>query len=184
MVFKQVYLLFLLPQLCFHSMRSQHMNECLKSVFAHWIWIELSILMLEKMAHTIFKLIWDQHQWSKSTQIWNMALCVIWWPNLIFRTLNFWKNYACVWVLHVEIMVTGPFAFLCKSKCSTDADGVDWNGVWMHFLHWFLVSHDGTSWVFFYSNSFRPTGGGKYCLGERKRYRSCNTDVSFVVFWL
>lgn len=25
----------------------------------------------------------------------------------------------------------------------------------------------------------RPSGGGKYCLGERKRYRSCNTDVSF-----
>lgn len=25
---------------------------------------------------------------------------------------------------------------------------------------------------------FRPSGGGKYCLGERKRYRSCNTDVS------
>ena len=24
----------------------------------------------------------------------------------------------------------------------------------------------------------RPTIGGKYCLGERKRYRSCNTDVS------
>ena len=23
-----------------------------------------------------------------------------------------------------------------------------------------------------------PSGGGKYCLGERKRYRSCNTDVS------
>lgn len=22
-----------------------------------------------------------------------------------------------------------------------------------------------------------PSGGGKYCLGERKRYRSCNTDV-------
>lgn len=26
----------------------------------------------------------------------------------------------------------------------------------------------------------RPTIGGKYCLGERKRYRSCNTDVSTV----
>ncbi|KAA8584306.1 hypothetical protein FQN60_008091 [Etheostoma spectabile] len=23
----------------------------------------------------------------------------------------------------------------------------------------------------------RPSGGGKYCLGERKRYRSCNTDA-------
>lgn len=51
-------------------------------------------------------------------------------------------------MLHVEIVVTRPFAFLCKSKYSTDADGVDWNGVWMHFLHWFHVSHDGTSWVF------------------------------------
>ncbi len=36
---------------------------------------------------------------------------------------------------------------------------------------WYLMS-------LFYSCSFRPTGGGKYCLGERKRYRSCNTDVS------
>lgn len=96
MVFKQVYLLFLLPQQCFHSMRSQHMNEWLKSVFACWIWIEGSILMLKKITHIIFKLIWDQHKRSKSTQIWNMALCVIWWPNLIFRTLNFWKNMlAC-----------------------------------------------------------------------------------------
>lgn len=25
----------------------------------------------------------------------------------------------------------------------------------------------------------RPTIGGKYCLGERRRHRSCNTDVSF-----
>lgn len=24
----------------------------------------------------------------------------------------------------------------------------------------------------------RPTIGGKYCLGERRRHRSCNTDVS------
>lgn len=23
----------------------------------------------------------------------------------------------------------------------------------------------------------RPSNGGKYCLGERKRYRICNTDV-------
>lgn len=27
--------------------------------------------------------------------------------------------------------------------------------------------------------SLSPSGGGKYCLGERKRYRSCNIDVSF-----
>lgn len=29
--------------------------------------------------------------------------------------------------------------------------------------------------------SLSPSGGGKYCLGERKRYRSCNIDVSFFV---
>lgn len=27
----------------------------------------------------------------------------------------------------------------------------------------------------------RPTIGGKYCLGERKRFRSCNIDVSIAV---
>ncbi len=26
----------------------------------------------------------------------------------------------------------------------------------------------------------RPTVGGKYCLGERKRFRSCNIDVSLI----
>jgi len=31
-----------------------------------------------------------------------------------------------------------------------------------------------------YSLFARPTIGGKYCLGERKRYRSCNTDVSTI----
>lgn len=31
--------------------------------------------------------------------------------------------------------------------------------------------------------SLSPSGGGKYCLGERKRYRSCNTDVSFLHFF-
>ncbi|XP_076875243.1 A disintegrin and metalloproteinase with thrombospondin motifs 6 [Brachyhypopomus gauderio] len=31
-----------------------------------------------------------------------------------------------------------------------------------------------------YCDSPAPSGGGKYCLGERKRYRSCNTDACAV----
>lgn len=27
---------------------------------------------------------------------------------------------------------------------------------------------------------FRPANGGKYCVGSRKRFRSCNTHVSIV----
>lgn len=38
----------------------------------------------------------------------------------------------------------------------------------------FFISLFFSFWFF-----CRPSGGGKYCLGERKRYRSCNTDVSF-----
>jgi len=63
-------LLFLLPQKCFHSLRSQPMNDLLICVFAHWIGIEGRILKLKKMTHMIFKLVWDQH---KRSEIW---LCV------------------------------------------------------------------------------------------------------------
>lgn len=82
--------------------------------------------------------------------------------------------------VHVKIEVTGPFAFLLANAVQM-LSVVDWNGVWMHFyidsLSLMMVPHES-----FLFKPFRPTGGGKYCLGERKRYRSCNTDVSFFFF--
>lgn len=100
----------------------------------------------------------------------------------MFRTLNFNLEKMCLRVsaaseVHVEIEVTGPFAFLLANAVQM-LSVVDWNGVWMHFyidsLSLMMVPHES-----FLFKPFRPTGGGKYCLGERKRYRSCNTDVSF-----
>lgn len=48
---------------------------------------------------------------------------------------------------------------------------------------WYLMWCVGSlhSFLLFSPVSLSPSGGGKYCLGERKRYRSCNTDVSFFI---
>ena len=32
--------------------------------------------------------------------------------------------------------------------------------------------------------TFRPKHGGKYCVGQRKRYRSCNIEVFVKNQWL
>lgn len=44
-----------------------------------------------------------------------------------------------------------------------------------------MSSHSSVPHSFNSPVSLSPSGGGKYCLGERKRYRSCNTDVSFFI---
>lgn len=41
---------------------------------------------------------------------------------------------------------------------------------------------DVTDWIRFVFGC-RPTIGGKYCLGERKRFRSCNIDVSIAALY-
>lgn len=41
---------------------------------------------------------------------------------------------------------------------------------------------DVTDWRILFVSGRRPTIGGKYCLGERKRFRSCNIDVSITAF--
>lgn len=67
------------------------------------------------------------------------------------------------------------------------ADGADTSSQRCVLMWWRLVLvklySDVTDWpVSLCVFGPRPTIGGKYCLGERKRYRSCNIDVSFAVF--
>ncbi|XP_015270246.1 PREDICTED: A disintegrin and metalloproteinase with thrombospondin motifs 10 [Gekko japonicus] len=67
-----------------------------------------------------------------------------------------------------------------KRECvpfGTKPEGVD--GAWGAWSSWGECSRTcggGVSSSIRYCDSPRPTIGGKYCLGERKRYRSCNTD--------
>ncbi|XP_048353725.1 A disintegrin and metalloproteinase with thrombospondin motifs 10-like [Sphaerodactylus townsendi] len=67
-----------------------------------------------------------------------------------------------------------------KRECvpfGTKPEGVD--GEWGNWSSWGECSRTcggGVSSSIRYCDSPRPTIGGKYCLGERKRYRSCNTD--------
>ncbi|NWT75238.1 ATS10 metalloproteinase, partial [Prunella himalayana] len=69
-----------------------------------------------------------------------------------------------------------------KRECvpfGTRPEGVD--GAWGSWSSWGECSRTcggGVSSSVRHCDSPRPTIGGKYCLGERKRYRSCNTDVS------
>lgn len=59
-------------------------------------------------------------------------------------------------------------------------EGVD--GAWGPWTPWGDCSRTcggGVSSSSRHCDSPRPTIGGKYCLGERRRHRSCNTDVSF-----
>lgn len=58
-------------------------------------------------------------------------------------------------------------------------EGVD--GAWGPWTPWGDCSRTcggGVSSSSRHCDSPRPTIGGKYCLGERRRHRSCNTDVS------
>ncbi|XP_051539220.1 A disintegrin and metalloproteinase with thrombospondin motifs 6-like [Myxocyprinus asiaticus] len=53
------------------------------------------------------------------------------------------------------------------------------DGSWGPWTSWGECSRTcggGVSSSMRHCDSPSPTGGGKYCLGERKRYRSCNTD--------
>ncbi|CDQ94188.1 unnamed protein product [Oncorhynchus mykiss] len=55
------------------------------------------------------------------------------------------------------------------------------DGGWGPWSSWGECSRTcggGVSSSMRHCDSPAPSGGGKYCLGERKRYRSCNTDVS------
>ncbi|NXI49220.1 ATS10 metalloproteinase, partial [Chloroceryle aenea] len=67
-----------------------------------------------------------------------------------------------------------------KRECvpfGTRPEGVD--GAWGAWSSWGECSRTcggGVSSSLRHCDSPRPTIGGKYCLGERKRYRSCNTD--------
>uniref|UniRef100_A0A8B9TIS0 ADAM metallopeptidase with thrombospondin type 1 motif 10 n=1 Tax=Anas platyrhynchos TaxID=8839 RepID=A0A8B9TIS0_ANAPL len=67
-----------------------------------------------------------------------------------------------------------------KRECvpfGTRPEGVD--GAWGAWSSWGECSRTcggGVSSSIRHCDSPRPTIGGKYCLGERKRYRSCNTD--------
>ncbi|XP_053228401.1 A disintegrin and metalloproteinase with thrombospondin motifs 10 isoform X2 [Podarcis raffonei] len=67
-----------------------------------------------------------------------------------------------------------------KRECvpfGTRPEGVD--GAWGTWSPWGECSRTcggGVSSSIRHCDSPRPTIGGKYCLGERKRYRSCNTD--------
>lgn len=59
-------------------------------------------------------------------------------------------------------------------------EGVD--GAWGPWTPWGDCSRScggGVSSSSRHCDSPRPTIGGKYCLGERRRHRSCNTNVSF-----
>uniref|UniRef100_A0A8C2ET39 ADAM metallopeptidase with thrombospondin type 1 motif, 6 n=1 Tax=Cyprinus carpio TaxID=7962 RepID=A0A8C2ET39_CYPCA len=54
------------------------------------------------------------------------------------------------------------------------------DGSWGPWTSWGECSRTcggGVSSSMRHCDSPAPTGGGKYCLGERKRYRSCNTDA-------
>ncbi|XP_077441258.1 A disintegrin and metalloproteinase with thrombospondin motifs 10 [Vanacampus margaritifer] len=59
----------------------------------------------------------------------------------------------------------------------TRPEGVDggW-GLWSPWEECSRTCGGGVSSSMRYCDSPRPTIGGKYCLGERKRYRSCNID--------
>ncbi|XP_067329478.1 A disintegrin and metalloproteinase with thrombospondin motifs 10 isoform X2 [Anolis sagrei] len=67
-----------------------------------------------------------------------------------------------------------------KRECvpfGTRPEGVD--GAWGSWSSWGECSRTcggGVSSSIRHCDSPRPTIGGRYCLGERKRYRSCNTD--------
>ncbi|XP_067340253.1 A disintegrin and metalloproteinase with thrombospondin motifs 6 isoform X2 [Channa argus] len=58
---------------------------------------------------------------------------------------------------------------------SQSLDG-DW-GPWSTWGECSRTCGGGVSSSMRHCDSPAPTGGGKYCLGERKRYRSCNTDA-------
>ncbi|TNM88279.1 hypothetical protein fugu_006500 [Takifugu bimaculatus] len=61
----------------------------------------------------------------------------------------------------------------------TRPEGVDggW-GLWSTWGECSRTCGGGVSSSIRHCDSPRPTIGGKYCLGERKRFRSCNIDVS------
>ena len=54
------------------------------------------------------------------------------------------------------------------------------DGEWGHWNHWSECTKTCGIGVAFQSrqcDSPRPLHGGKYCLGVRRRYRTCNTEV-------
>ena len=58
------------------------------------------------------------------------------------------------------------------------------DGEWGHWNHWSECTKTCGIGVAFQSRQCdapRPVHGGKYCLGVRRRYRTCNTEVSDVL---
>ncbi|NWY74509.1 ATS10 metalloproteinase, partial [Erithacus rubecula] len=87
-----------------------------------------------------------------------------------------WRRSCHGWV--VPSSVSPQWCY--KRECvpfGTRPEGVD--GAWGSWSSWGECSRTcggGVSSSVRHCDSPRPTIGGKYCLGERKRYRSCNTD--------
>ena len=76
---------------------------------------------------------------------------------------------------------------LCTPTASVTTPGKFQNVRLIHALCFLkIVGKSVQDTVEFYfdlgSNSFRPENGGKYCIGLRKRFKSCNTQVSTFMY--
>lgn len=84
--------------------------------------------------------------------------------------------------LNLTVSVRGTLKGWCyKGECVPEGfrpQSVDGN--WGHWNHWSECTRTCGIGVSFQSrlcDNPRPLHGGHYCLGERRRYRTCNTEV-------
>lgn len=69
-----------------------------------------------------------------------------------------------------------------NGKCISIVDEAsEINGGWGEWSIWSECNREcngGIQFTYRECDNPRPTNNGKYCLGERKRYRVCNTEVN------
>ena len=73
------------------------------------------------------------------------------------------------------------FKWCISGKCISIVDEErNVNGAWGEWSSWSECNREcngGIQFIFRECNNPKPSKNGKYCLGERKRYRVCNTEV-------
>ena len=91
-------------------------------------------------------------------------------------------SQAEVRLIGLTVLVLGTLKGWCyKGECVPEGfrpQSVDGN--WGHWNHWSECTRTCGIGVSFQSrlcDNPRPLHGGHYCLGERRRYRTCNTEV-------
>ena len=93
--------------------------------------------------------------------------------NILFRTKNSNKNRISFINIHKQWCNRGKciaFGTLPESR----------DGGWGEWSHWSACSRTcgvGAASSYRTCNNPMPENGGSYCIGRRKRYQTCNTQV-------